>query len=302
MKPSNFDSSFPNRSGIRQVGRSVRVFSGSMLQGIGRAIDRGRLVSSSSGFVRETPGGSTFETFDAPETLTPFRVELLAVRDGKIFFRCEEGRVFGATQYDGAGNLPAFSVAEDSYPVRFHSSVTATTELSSLPYPGILDNSNRYSLEATLASGEDTVIFVDIRRTSGAAPWEVKLRVDGREAAESLAATSPIACQSMGETFIGPTAIHNPFTSSLTAEGPLGTEFVITQGSVLYEGETAFVGSAQIPVAFIRPDGSGDYELRQILRSDIFFPYSANFCFQYIDTGVTDFQGSETEIPGEGCG
>lgn len=297
MKPSNFDSSFPNRSGVRQVGRSVKKFSGSMLQGIGRAIDRARLVSSSSGYIRETPGGTAFEAYDQPETLTPFRVELLALRDGKVFFRVEEGRVFGALQVGAVINYPGFSVFENAYPVRFHSSITETSELAALPYPGILDNRNRYTFEANLAAGQDTVIFVDIRRGNAISPWDVKLRVEARDAAETLALVDPIECEPIGEITISPTAIHNPFTSTHTASLPDGSEITLTQASVIYEAESGFIGSAQIPVAYVRPIGDSDYELIQILRSDIFFPYSATFCIQYIDTAVIDLQGTETEPP-----
>jgi hypothetical protein len=295
MKSSNFDSSAPNRSGIRPVSRSAKKFSGSMFQGLGRAIDRARLVSSSSTYIRETPGGSSVEVYDSSETLTPFRVDALAFRNGKIWFRLEEGRVFGAAQSSGGSTLQPFSVNEESYRVGFDSTVTPISELASVPIPNVLDNRNNYTFEANIAAGQDTVIFIAISRSSGAAPWSVKLKVKSREDAESESAVDPITCESMGEVDLG--ASSHGFPSTLEAPVLFGTSIVLTQGAKLFEAYSAFVGSALIPIAFVRKDDLGDYKVFQVLRSDIFFPYAAKIVFRYIDTGVTDLEGSDTEPP-----
>lgn len=302
MKPTPFDGSGPNRSGIRQVPLSSDRFSGYMLRGLGRAIDRSRVVSSPDAIIRETPGGTSIETnLGEPLHLFPFRVDVLALKGGKIRFRVEEGRVFGATQEGGAFNFPPFSVAHDSYVVRFHESITATTELSPAPEPGKLDNRNLYTLEANLEPVQETVIFVDIRRNSFASPWTVELRVESRPHAEALSVSNPIVCQYIKEINLGPAGIHAPFIQSHEAEVTLGTTIVLTQESSLYEIESGFLGSAQIPVAFVKPSGEGDFQLFQVLRSDIFFPYSVNIVMRYVDTGVTGLTGNETDIPGGEC-
>jgi hypothetical protein len=151
MKPTPFDGSGPNRSGVRQVPLSSDRFSGYMLRGIGRALDRARVVSSPDSIIRETPGGTSVETnLGEPLHLFPFRVDVLSMKGGSIRFRVEEGRVFGASQEGGESNSPPFSVSPLSYQVKFHESITETTELSPIPEPGVLDNRNLYTLSAPL--------------------------------------------------------------------------------------------------------------------------------------------------------
>lgn len=237
------------------------------------------------------------QTFSADHPFKITKVSLSEVESGTtIVFKCSVGHVFGAKPRESAN---AWCIdQENDTAVRIDTDTITESPVATVS-PEILDERNiGVNYVASLDSTQDNIIYVELSRASTADDWIPYLKIKTVTDAKADYDAAPlnmvkiseirdnIEVEHLGGTYLGNTIV------TVNLNGTLGNEFVLNlEGlSEQFTVESAYVGTAQIPVAYVRKVDTV-WNIRQILRSDIFFPFGTTYKVTYIDTGIETFTG-----------
>ena len=245
-----------------------------------------------------------------PEYYHPFKVYGRSVAEvggnSEMTFKLFVGNVFGVgpnKKDDPAQTGKVWNAFEENLSAAIGTGVTELPGSAPLvtPNPGYLDERNegmRYKV--TLDGNNDTLLYVEI---------------DG-DTDSQYGMTATVKCKDI-ETVKADYDADPPETDFISGTDTLKTEnvwhgspnpptdpFIVSDVNVgtapdqedlslnqrwdLYETKLKHIGKHIIPIAYIRQE-SGKWVVRQVLRSDIFFPFGVSQKTFYIDTHVADF-------------
>lgn len=241
--------------------------------------------------------------FDPEAIPHPYKVQRASFPStgSEISFAMYVGHIFGI----GANKNPdvptdgkAWSNDEDNIRVKIGNTLTAipgsTTE--DIDY---LDERNigmRYS--GLLDSTHNNVLYVEVKSDSDAG-FEANLHLKTDVVAYAdYDLTPPDTNIIEGKDLLktenqwhdSPAAPTNPLTVDNVniGTGPSQSTLTLTQKWNLYKNTHKRIGVYQIPIAYIRMI-DGKWKVRQVLRSDIFFPYGLNTTTYYVGSHVESF-------------
>ena len=214
------------------------------------------------------------------------------------------GQVFGKgpnQDLDQARDGKAWSVYEDNIRVRIGSTLTPVA--GSVTYDSAyLDERNiGMTYNGTLDTLHDNVLYVEIKSESDSPTgFEARLHLKSvMDAKADYDAGVPRTDFIEGKDELktenvwhdSPVAPTNPFEVLDVQFGNGAGNLSLTQKWNLYKNTHQRVGVYQVPVAYIRKVDD-KWTVRQVLRSDIFFPYGLNTTTYYIGSHVDDFHGT----------
>ena len=245
-----------------------------------------------------------------PEFVHPYKVSKVSIAEVSsttvLTFRLFEGHVFG-TDVPGSEEIQpsAWTVgAETRCKVEDGGSITKIPGSSTYD-DDYLDERNvgmKYSV--VLDTLHPNVLYVEIQR-DGVDPTKFTQSIQFRTSI--IDAQGEVTTAAREATYIsgsdqleeanvwhgGVTQPTNPLVIEDVTFGT-GTGYIsLNQRWDLYSNYSQYEGLYQVPIATIT-NVAGSWVIRQILRSDVFFPYGLPKKSFYIDTHVDDFSG--------GCG
>lgn len=214
------------------------------------------------------------------------------------------GQVFGKgpnQDLDQAREGKAWSVYEDNIRVRIGNTLTPVA--GSVTYnSAFLDERNiGMTYNGTLDTLHDNVLYVEIKSESDSTTgFEARLHLKTvNDALTDYQAGIPNTDIIEGKDELktenvwhdSPAAPTNPFEVQSVQFGNGTGNLTLTQKWNLYKNTHQRVGVYQVPVAYIRKVDD-KWTVRQVLRSDIFFPYGLNTTTYYVGAHVDDFAGT----------
>lgn len=244
--------------------------------------------------------------FKQEEQVHPYKVQAVEypTTGSDIKFGVYIGNIFGiGTNHNAEAFIDgkAWTIDEDNLRVRIGTTLTAIPG-SSTQNSAYLDERNigmKYS--ATMSTIHTNVLYVEIKEDSDAAlGFQARLEVKTIYDAAADYTTNPpdtdfIEGQDKLKTentwHDSPAAPTNPFEIPSVQFGNGTGNIQLTQEFNLYSNKHKRKGVYQVPVAYFRLVGD-NWVVRQVLRSDIFFPYGLNTKTYYVGAHVDDFTGT----------
>lgn len=244
------------------------------------------------------------------EQTHPYKVQGFTVPDTgtTATFGVYFGAIFGIGQNNDEDYSPvregnAWSVQDDIFRVKIGNSISKI--LGPVTHDSnYLDDRNvgmKYS--ATLDTAHNNVLYVEVKADSNAlngfeARLELKTVVDAKgdyllslPRTEFIEGHDKVHQEDVWHTT--PASPTNPFVVSSVSFGTQTGNISLHQKWNLYENEHKRMGIYQIPVAYMTYVDN-KWKVRQVLRSDIFFPYGLNTKTFYVGSHVDDFIGTCT--------
>lgn len=233
-----------------------------------------------------------------PEYVHPFKVTNLGIETGNegtaFTFKVYEGRVFGLTDTEARIE---WSVSEEITYVEIGASITENPP--GIFKPGILLNENNTTVfSGTLSSTETNMIYVKIAPgVEVSNVWTASLELKTLADALEEKNLGTIKTEMLTELPDGDIS-DVPFDVVLPPINDFDT--IILQIIERQVGKRFFnfrwTGTFQIPVASVTLVGD-KWVVRQILRSDIFFPHGSDYLIWGKNEQIQEFTGSTGCFP-----
>jgi len=226
----------------------------------------------------------------------PFKVTNLGVEDtdaGSVFkFKLFVGHVFGIRQTE----------AQQPWTTDVESIVVENGDLTATPdgivSPGILDERNTTTVySANLDTTQVNILYVKIEREDPlnavyTASVSLKTFAESQHPDDGPAGgclyDEELLVGASGHESVGDTPTNHLLPDLETEVGFY--PFTLRQRMDKYVTMFSFHGSYRVPIATITLVGS-QWVVRQLLRSDIFFPYGLPYQTCYVDTTVYEIDG-----------